>query len=471
MVTKLDSIGNLIESSNELNSDSFLKLPEVYIGVITKQQGKNTEELFKFDKQEVYFKLAVDFVNTVKFICLTDTEDLLWYNKLSGLWEKDSEIYIKTVCRMILPKISQNGINELIDKIRTYPSIYQMRNILNWGDYLGVKNGVISLTTLELTPHNHKYYLTKKLNVFYDPLAEGPVGEKFLAQIVSLKDIQLLEEIIGYCLYPGYPFHRAFMFYGETHSGKSTTMNWFKALLGKENVCNITLQMLCKQTFMLSSLRDKMANFSPDLPQRGIYDTGIFKALSGSDSITVDVKNKTAFELENQAKLVFSSNEIPASGDDTDAYYIRWIITEFPNTFYGNNNDPDLPKKLASEVELSALLNRALVGLKRLLKRGRFEEKVNVDEKRKQYISGSNTVKAFVIDRCKDGRGLVTLKSELYEAYKKFCSEINKEPKTKGTFTKELFRWVPNIDTARKVINGDRVQVYVGIDLNVDFKN
>jgi phage/plasmid-associated DNA primase len=44
------------------------------------------------------------------------------------------------------------------------------------------------------------------------------------------------------------------------------------------------------------------------------------------------------------AKLFFSTNKIPGSADDSDAYHRRNIILSFPDQFEeGKIADPDLP--------------------------------------------------------------------------------------------------------------------------------
>jgi phage/plasmid-associated DNA primase len=78
------------------------------------------------------------------------------------------------------------------------------------------------------------------------------------------------------------------------------------------------------------------------------------------------LKGRDLFFFENYAKLIFSANQIPKSPEDTDAFFRRWEIINFPNQFL-QNADKKIMKKLTISEELSGFLNFAINGLKRLL--------------------------------------------------------------------------------------------------------
>jgi putative DNA primase/helicase len=161
----------------------------------------------------------------------------------------------------------------------------------------------------------------------------------------------------------------------------------------------------------------------------------------------------------------FACNEIPPTeSDDSPAFYERWIIIDFPNTFR-DNADPNLLKKLSTNEELSGLLNLALRSLTRLLARDQFEDHIDIDRKEKQYIMGSNTVKAFVIYECEMDFKAKIVKKKFYQQYVSFCQNLGRDPVANNTFTRELKRWVPNLDDARVRKDGKSVYVYKGIKM------
>jgi phage/plasmid-associated DNA primase len=62
------------------------------------------------------------------------------------------------------------------------------------------------------------------------------------------------------------------------------------------------------------------------------------------------------FYFVNYSKQIFSANTIPKTPDETDAFFARQIIINFPNQFFGDNIDYYIIDKLTTAEELSSLL-------------------------------------------------------------------------------------------------------------------
>jgi putative DNA primase/helicase len=206
------------------------------------------------------------------------------------------------------------------------------------------------------------YFSTAQLDVIYDPLARAPKIQKFLGEVAQSGDISLIEEIIGWLLWLDYHIHKAIMLLGPGRNGKGTLLRLLTAFLGGRNVCNVTLQDLVSDRFAKADLYGKLANIGGDLPSKDLSDTAAFRNLTGGDDVRAQEKYKTAFGFRNKAKMIFSANVLPRSPDDTYAFYSRWILIEFLNTFTVESGtaDPDLDSKLQTSEELSSLLNIAL---------------------------------------------------------------------------------------------------------------
>ena len=147
----------------------------------------------------------------------------------------------------------------------------------------------------------------------------------------------MLQEIIGYCLYKGYPIQKAIMLVGSGSNGKSVFIQLLQHFLGVYHCASNSLQKLAVNRFSLSSLHGKLANLFADLSSSSLSDTSIFKMLTGGDLIQAEKKFKDEFSFTNYAKLIFSANAIPKSPDDSDAFFRRWIIIVFPFKFTGKN--------------------------------------------------------------------------------------------------------------------------------------
>ena len=175
----------------------------------------------------------------------------------------------------------------------------------------------------------------KKIPIKYNPNADCPKIKEFINQIMREEDVVVLQELAGYCLWKDYPIQKAFALVGEGSNGKSTFLRLLTKLLGKENVSSISLQDLVNNRFAVANLYGKLANIFADLPPEILKDTAKFKMLTGGDIITAEKKFKNPFKFYNYAKLIFSCNRLPVTYDDTTAFFRRWVIINFPNTFDG----------------------------------------------------------------------------------------------------------------------------------------
>ena len=119
------------------------------------------------------------------------------------------------------------------------------------------------------------------------------------------------------------------------------------------------------------------------------------------------------------------------------AYYRRWILIEFPNKFEGKSADKNLIKKLTTEKELSGLLNKAIIALKRLLNNGEFSYHKTIEEVEQMYRLKSDSVAAFA-DECVIMSSDDLSKAVAYEAYVMWCKKNDEKPASNAIFGKKF---------------------------------
>jgi putative DNA primase/helicase len=197
----------------------------------------------------------------------------------------------------------------------------------------------------------------------------------------------------------------------------------------------------------------------------------MFKTLVSGDSIRAQKKYGQPFSFRNRAKLIFSTNKIPDSDDKSYAYYRRWVILPFEKVFEGESKDTKLINKLATPGELSGLLNLALIALKQLHKDGGFKD-VSVEKIRKEYEENSNTVKAFLDDKCAvdlTAPEYYTLTTNVYNEYLLACKEKSEKPLEMNVFGKELAK--QGIEKNRvRIGRGLKETYYLGIKLKSEIR-
>ena len=382
-----------------------------------------------FDENRKFIakRLADEIMSEVRFATLTDTEEVWYYDAQQGIWRPNGEVIIKSFCQQYLgEEANRNRVAEVIAHIQR--STYVDRSIFDRNiNLIAVENGVLNLESGELLPFSPEYYLTVKIPVKYNPEADCPRIKEFFKQVLHEEDIPVIVELFGFCLYRRYFIHKAFMFVGSGRNGKSTLINLLRRFLGSQNVANVPLQTLAENRFAAAELYGKLANTFADLSSEALRDTGLFKTLTGEDEIQAERKFRNPFRFTNYAKLVYSCNRLPETYDDSDAFFARWIIINFPNKFEGEKADKNLIDKLTTEEELSGLLNLALLGLWRLLEKGEFSKGISTEEVREQYLRMSNPVAAFVMDCIEVDPEAYVVKQELYSAFCEYCRK-NKLP-------------------------------------------
>jgi Predicted ATPase len=181
------------------------------------------------------------------------------------------------------------------------------------------------------------------------------------------------------------------------------------------------------------------------------------------------VKYSTKFiNFTNYAKFIFSTNKIPETLDDSDAFFRRWILINFPNKFEGNTDDALLGKKITTAEELSGIFNWALVGAKRLLARGGFEHR-ETEKVRNGYQRMASPLYAFVKDCLEvDPEGWIS-KEGFYNSFVEYCKAENFPVIAKSVVGKRLPEHI-HVESQYKRVGGGgaRVRVWQGIKYKID---
>ena len=420
--------------------------------------------MFKDDDTPDPHALALHVLNEYEIITFQDTEEVFYFDYDRFCWINSGEHLIKKIAQeKWRDKATKYYVNEAIEHVKR--STFKNRDEIKMlpPELIPLNNCIINIKTFEHQPFTPDYFYTSKISVDYNPDADCPEIKKFFSEVLHPDDIPVIEELFGYCLYRGYPIHKAFLFHGNTHAGKSTMIRLLTAFLGKQNVVSIPLQQLTVNRFATAKLFGKLACVYADLSQEALTETGLFKMLTGEDLVPAEIKFKSGFEFVNHAKLIFSCNEIPKTHDETDAFWNRWIIINFPNQFL-ENKDEKLIEKLTTPEELSGLLNLALAGLKRLLENGKFSYSKSAEEVREYYIRLSNSAQAFLDDMTEEDVKGSVLAQELYEAYVRYCSDYKLTTYTRGKFFKELQR-LRKIEKFTPKVGDRRLRGYKGIRL------
>jgi P4 family phage/plasmid primase-like protien len=464
----------------EENKSSSQSKPELKLTKIEELlMKKDYYELPEFLARYIILKFGVRYF-------MLDTKTSLGFfipNKEKGYWQEISEDYLETLIGKTYNVLLKKGyielkkedvrpaitiskvkqvkyyIKSLTGKIITPSNFISFNNAyLDWEELLkGNFDNAAWLKRYKEIPYvfNHIDYDLDVSTLHYilpnnsllDVEKEKQLIEKELPNTVNIfkqwvnDNWLLLFEIIGYCLIPSYPLHKAFMLYGDGSNGKSTYLALLRKILGPQNVSGIPLHSLIDNRFAPANLRNKLANIFPDIPSITLKNTGIFKALTGEDKIDVDRKFKDFIPLHNYAKLIFSTNRLPITKDLSPAFFDRWILVEFPNKFPRVISNEEFIEKNFPKEEIEKIIVYSILAVYLVLKRGKFS--ITGMDLKEAWLRLSNSVYAFIKDMLKEGILLENAAgkikaNELYNMYLSYCEENDLEAFNRRKFYEQL---------------------------------
>lgn len=442
--------------------------------------------------------LAKDIMDDYTFKKIRDSEEVYVYKK--GFYQSKGRQVIEEECEKRLgPEAQTRRVEETIHKIERL-SYIKRKDFRPPKRKINLKNGVYDLETHELVNHSDEYYFTHKIPTRYDPSQDCDAIHSFLRDIVETEEeVKTLTELAGYLLLPDYPIPKAFMLLGKGNNGKSRYLDVLRELVGEENITEKGLQDLGGR-FGTHELQGKLACIDDDLSSRKIDEeaAGTLKKLTGGSRIGAEVKYGGHYNFYNYASPVFAANELPRTVDDTDGFYRRWMLVEFPYKFMENPNpDNDMekqgkPKKqlmdeIAAEDEIEGFLWWCVEALEDVLENDEFTHAPTTQEAREKWREYSVPLIKFIQTYVEQG---VTrsqaereasdeddISSYSYDYVRKdflkqvigdYCEARSHSRPSKKSITKELEKefYVGTKSRTRKEPEDRRVPVYSGIKLS-----
>lgn len=242
-------------------------------------------------------------------------------------------------------------------------------------------------------------------------------------------------QMLGYLLTPD---NQKFFFLlqGQPNSGKSVLGNLIRALYPIEQIENLDIDQLGKRT-ATSRLIDKSINISMDLPNKPLSPLAIrnIKLITGNDDITVEYGNGSYRSCHIYCRFLFATNHPLTLNGIDPAFENRIVCIPFSKSVSSQNQNPKLLQNLLNEKD--AIVAKALAYYRDLrLNNYQFAgtsfPMFNADIK---YLpTAAEDLNAHLcefvdeeceIGLCDDNR---TYTSDLYDAYRKFCTEKGYTP-------------------------------------------
>lgn len=474
------------------------------------EQGKdyyNPDEYFENVQGRRKFRcnlLAKEIESEYRFKYVEDTGKFYIYN--DKYWKDIAERIIEEECNERLQdEYEPSYASKVKDAIRTRADIRTTKQDFQPCTYkIPFKNGVYNLETSTLERHNPDDNFTHKIPWEFDPEAQANNINQFLDEVVDTKkDKELILETIGYSMLADYPYAHALLLNGKGKNGKTVLLQVWKNLLSESNYKEEELQQLENGRFATRWVYRKLGLFCDDLPSTKLESGSTLKSLTGGGETRAEIKGGDHFDFKSYATPVFACNEIPESNDDSEGFYRRWEIINFPYKFVDNpvkenhkekKDKQELLSELTSEQEMQGLINEAVVRLELILNNGGFYNKTDAESTRALWKSYSSPLEQF-IENCieqgmtqKDAEELedenlgkdlseysydFIVKNDLVYLIDKYCEYYNKRAPSKTKITQKLKNnspyYVQEGRTRQLGEDNDRQRVYKFIKFSDEF--
>ena len=376
------------------------------------------------------------------------------YDAKTGLWQpKTSDKLQQHIADIIREQANYDGCKQLelqiCDRLQKAVAS-QARGISEQVNFFSqrpecvhVANGVLVRESGELVfkewGFSREYRSRNRCEIVYEPTAQCPRTDNELVLMnLSEEDAKVYWQYVGLCLFGKNFPRRILVIHGLTSgTGKSVMVNLARKLVGGANCVELRTQHL-ESRFEMDRFMGKTTLLGPDVNADFLSNTGAqaLLRLTGGDLITPETKiekAKFARSMVGRFCVMISSNHFlhVRDGSAMDPWRNRLILLEA----LGN-----VPKTKISEFEdvlISeegpGILNRAIDGLRSLLKETEAFNLSATQKRRVELLLNSSSSPRIFIEECVEkaaGASLTT--SELEAAYFVYCGEMNMQPREKA---------------------------------------
>lgn len=344
--------------------------------------------------------------------------------------------------------------------------------------YVSAKNGILDLDAVFkvkpesecLLPHSSDWFSTSRLDYEFDSAASCPIWLDTLnyAMQGDLQRIAILQEWAGYLLTITNDLQRFLVLEGGGGNGKTVYFAAMTAMLGEDNVSNVSIESFDGQ-FDLGATLGKSANICGDV---GVVDTiaeGILKQFTGGDFMQFDRKHVDPITARPTAKLMVAWNTRPRIRDRSMGLWRRMLMVPFNKKVTGSRRvlGMDKPDWWIEQGEAPGILLWAIEGLRRLREQGDFTRSDVCDEAMAEYRIDTNPTAEFFEEYLTAGTGEINC-SRLFDLYRHWCGKMNCKPLGNRQFGKELMKALPTLDKVRYRDGNSLHWKYTGISIGTD---
>lgn len=384
------------------------------------------------------------------------------YRCIKGIWkmiplpEAKSwiEMEAEIGCRALKLISTQKIIGETRAWVLRNPDV--TREEVEWDIHgkIPTKSGLLDPTTHKLEPLKPSHYATYQINSEYDPAADCPNWKQMVEDVFSKdqRTMDVIQEIFGVALLDKKPrtLMRALVLVGPSNSGKSNILNVMAGLLSDKSITT-TFDMLENAHGLMEFLTRAPWVLHEAFDQTKWHFSSTVKALLSGDPVNVNVKNGPIVAHVFRSPVFWGTNSPPQFKEASRAMENRLKIIQCHQVFstekmigvaaVARDNGYSSPSEFVLDTERVGILNWAIEGMARAVKRGHFMDTEEMSQALQSMRTDSNIVAGFLADCCEYTPDYMVSKPDFHAAFGIWWRENQGEDRS-----------IPSIDSIGRAI-------------------
>ncbi|MHC0429245.1 phage/plasmid primase, P4 family [Streptomyces sp. O3] len=329
-------------------------------------------------------------------------------------------------------------IHALMTELRSVPTVHvDASEFDNRPDLLSFKNGTVDLRTGRMRPHDKGDMLTYRLDLNFNPQAECPRWEQFLAEIFpGNPDLPgYVQRLIGYGI-TGSTAEQCFcVLWGKGANGKSVLTDTLTAVF--RSISKTTPFATFEEKPSGGIPNDVAALRAARLVMASEGESGkpmseaVLKRVTGKDMISARFLRHEFFEFKPTFLLMLATNHKPRFRGQDEGLWRRIKMLPFKRWFAPHERDYDLDSKLMQEAE--GIAAWAVRGAVEWYRDG-LKDPAVITRASKEYRETSDALAGFfpgVLEACDDSHAMNG--TEAFNRYLDWCEVENLPAKERWT--------------------------------------
>lgn len=419
--------------------------------------------------------LATTFVEQNNMMSVNDSQanNDVYYVFSNGVYVQVSKNEIKARITQYLAvgHASQSTINNAVEVACNRARRIGFNELNRNEDIINIRNGLLDLNTMKVSPHNPNIYSTIQLDVNYPPKSKSCNSwHKFINDMCSDDDGIIDEEMKAVLLeYIGLIFSNQYGYRAKKccilysplgNSGKSQLIELIQEIIGHNNAASVSFKDMGVSRWATSKAYGKRLVAVGDQGGNTIDDSSTFKQMTGGDTLSAEFKGKDMFSFKFRGCIFVGTNTLPTFADDKGEHMIeRLMILHCRKSIPEQERDRHIKEKMLREKDM--IFYECIQALQRLISNGYVFTNCNSSRAViEEYRMISDTIYNFIKNRCIAANDKKVGTREFHDSYESFCTYFEHRPVNRN----KIPRRMESLGFKKVLING--YYYYKGLSLN-----